>query len=94
MEYELPLNFNFDPNLTSTLSALELLNGEFLGFLFLDAADKTSWNNKMTEVSAMLTKNQAEVNEIKKVVKDKMNEEMSHQLADTIKVDELLSGTN
>lgn len=34
MEYELPINFNYDPNLSQLLSAIELLNGEFLGFLF------------------------------------------------------------
>ena len=33
-QYELPLNFRFDGDLTRTFSSIEFTNGEYVGFLF------------------------------------------------------------
>jgi len=44
LEYELPLNFSFDPNLSEVFSALETVKREFLGFMFKKREDKNAWN--------------------------------------------------
>ena len=45
MEYELPLNFKFEPDLSSTFSAIQLhLQGEYLGFKFKTEKDKKEFN--------------------------------------------------
>ena len=47
MEYELPTNFIFDPNLTETFSALRIMQDQFLGFLFTNMEDRQAFDKKM-----------------------------------------------
>lgn len=49
-EYELPLNFKFEPDLSRTFSAIGLINGEYLGFLFKGPRDKDSFTTKILEL--------------------------------------------
>jgi hypothetical protein len=48
LEYELPLNFRFDPALSATFSAVQThLQGEYLGFLFTTSKDRDSFNRAL-----------------------------------------------
>ena len=50
LEYELPLNFRFDPNLSPVFSALRFQtenHQEFLGFYFESAQDKADFNQRL-----------------------------------------------
>lgn len=48
LEYELPLNFKFDPELSSTFSAVQThIQGEYLGFLFTSAKDRINFNRAL-----------------------------------------------
>ena len=49
-EYELPINFQIEADLTRTFSAIRLLNGEYLGFLFASPEDKDSFTTKIFEL--------------------------------------------
>lgn len=49
-EYELPLNFVFEQDLTRTFSALALTKGEWIGFLFDSPEDKDDFNGKMLAI--------------------------------------------
>ena len=50
MEIEIPLNFNYLPDLTDTFSALQVIRGQHMGFLFSKAEDKAEFNKIMLNV--------------------------------------------
>ena len=94
LEYELPTNFSFTADLTSTFSALQIQQGEFLGFLFTNESDRQQFNNELFNIKKQLRLSTQQLADLKKKAKNKMDEEFSNQLADSIQVDELLSGSN
>lgn len=94
LEYELPLNFTVNSCLAKNFSALQIPNGEFLGFLFAKESDRKVWDQQIEEVQKKLTMTTQEVETIKTNAKSKMDDEFSDQLEQNIKVDELLAGTD
>jgi len=46
-EFELPMNFVFELDLTRTFSAVGFTNGEYIGFLFDSYEDKEDFSGKM-----------------------------------------------
>lgn len=57
-EYELPLNFKFDPELSNTFSALQThIQGEYLGFLFTSAKDRIIFNRALESLQLQLKVN-------------------------------------
>lgn len=77
LEYELPINFSFEPNLSSTFSALQIYQGEFLGFLFAHEGDKQAWNSELRGLSQRLSLTSQQIEEIKIAAKNKMDDEFS-----------------
>ena len=55
MEYELPTNFSYNPQLTETFSALHLKQEQFVGFLFLNKEDRDEWDRQLETLSKALT---------------------------------------
>jgi hypothetical protein len=54
-EYELPLNFNFEPNLTNMLSAVYThIQGECFGFLFESARDRAIFDKSLELMNLQL----------------------------------------
>lgn len=51
---ELPFNFKFDGDLSRTFAALELINGEWAGFLFTEDTDKADFVEKIADLHAKL----------------------------------------
>ena len=51
---ELPFNFRFDGDLSRTFAAIELLNGEWAGFLFSEDSDKADFVDKLADLHAKL----------------------------------------
>ena len=44
LEYELPTNFKFDSALAETFSTIHIMQGQYLGFLFMNATDRKVWD--------------------------------------------------
>ena len=53
-QWELPFNFKFDGDLSRSFAALELTNGEWVGFLFSEDSDKSDYVEKLGELHAKL----------------------------------------
>ena len=47
-QYELPLNFEFEPSLSIDFAAIKLMKGEYVGFLFASPSDKDDFVAKLT----------------------------------------------
>ena len=51
LEYELPTNFDYEPRLAETFSALSIKHGHFLGFLFTNAQDRALWEAELASAA-------------------------------------------
>ena len=68
MEYELPLNFKFEPDLSSNFSAIQMhLQGEYLGFKFKTDKDKKEFNQAISSLKLQLTLSKDKIDDIKVV---------------------------
>lgn len=68
MEYELPLNFKFEPDLSSTFAAIKIhLDGEYLGFKFKTEKDKKEFNQALASLKLQLALSKDRIEDIKTV---------------------------
>ena len=79
-EYELPFNFQFEDNLYSNFSALSLMKGEFVGFLFSNSAEKSAFDGTVRALQGQLTVPQQVLQQIKQKVENDQKAEMENQL--------------
>ena len=54
LEYELPANFHFEEKLSENFSALQIMQGQFLGFYFKKAADRQEFDEEMEVLAGKL----------------------------------------
>ena len=91
-EFELPVNFTLEPDLTSQFSAIAMTNGEYIGFLFSSFLDKEDFTGKMGEIQNQLRLPQAKFEEFKAGIVAKQKEEQANELAEQIDCFNILSG--
>ena len=92
LEYEIPLNFRYDINLCPLFSAVRFQRKEFLGFYFSTYEDQMDFNEKLKELSGMLTVDGQDLKAIKDHCRKQMDEEFADQFSEAINVADLLSG--
>ena len=81
MEYELPTNFVFNPNLTETFSALHIMQDQFLGFLFTNMEDRQSFDKKLLGLHKKLILTKDDIQDLK-LKANRMDEEFQTMMAE------------
>ena len=87
-EYELPLNFVHESELSNTLYAIKGIKGQYLGFLFENAIDKQAFSKQMRRLHNLLRKTKRQIIALKKMVQG--SDITIDQFEQTDKLDELL----
>jgi hypothetical protein len=66
-EYELPLNFKFDPEISSTFTAVQthLMGGEYLGFLFTSQKDRILFSRALESLQLQLKVTAKQIEQLK-----------------------------
>ena len=64
LEYELQVNFNLQSKLSSTFSAIQIRNEEFIGFLFENESDRNAWDQGIGEIHKKLTLTKQELSNL------------------------------
>jgi len=94
LEYELPINFHFAADLSSTFCAVQIQEQEFLGFHFANAVDKQSFNVEMKNLVQKLTLTKQQIIDIHTQAKKTLDDDFAAQLNESIQIDKLLRGTD
>ena len=55
LEYELPINFTFEAIRVGNFSALHIMKGQHLGFLFANKEDKIMWDRELEVLTFKLS---------------------------------------
>lgn len=75
-EYELPLNFKFDPELSSTFAAVQThIEGEYLGFLFTSAKDRIIFNRALESLQLQLKVSAHRIEQLREEAERQMEED-------------------
>ena len=94
LEYELPLNFKFDPALSATFSAVQThLQGEYLGFLFMNSSDRDSFNRALESIQLQLRASKQKIEQLKEDAMAHMYEDFQHQVSEQIDAAALFNET-
>lgn len=91
LEYELPLNFSYEGELSTNFVAVSLMKGEFLGFYFAERADKDVFAASLESLSLKLCVSQSGMAEISSTAKEIQDQEFQDQLAEAISLDNLMN---
>jgi len=67
-EYELPLNFSHDCNLSSTFYSLKSKNEQHFGFLFSNPSDKDALVKTMKQLYVKLRKGKRQIQQLKNLM--------------------------
>jgi hypothetical protein len=93
MEMEIPLNFKYIPKLTPTFSALQVIRGQHMGFLFSKEADLTDFSNFMQKVVKKRTCS-VDIEQLRQENNRLSNASLADVLASQVSLDEIYYGTD
>ena len=92
LEYELPVNFKFDPDLSPVFVAVEIIKQQYLGLYFESVDEKQKFIAALQDLYLKLTINSVDLGAIKDHCQKELDQEYQAQLAEAISVTDLLSG--
>jgi hypothetical protein len=92
LEYELPVNFKFDPDLSPVFVAVEIIKQQYLGLYFESVDEKQKFIAALQDLYLKLTINRVDLGAIKDHCQKELDQEYQAQLAEAISVTDLLSG--
>ena len=94
IEYEVPLNVRFQPQLSDRHCAIQTVKGNWIGLLFNAESDRLQFEKEFEVILKQLQYDESQIEEIKIIATISLNDRIADNLAEVVDQDKLFDNSN